>query len=100
MRDYAKKFYNGQAWLKCREGYIQSVDGLCEECLRQGIINTGWIVHHKIHLNEGNYNDPNIALNWDNLEYLCQDHHNKIHGKHDSTAEGVRFDDNGQVIKS
>jgi len=92
-KDWAKAFYKSAAWLKCRAAYIQSVFGLCEKCGRPG-----WIVHHKIKLTPGNINDPNVTLNWDNLEYLCQDCHNREHGG-GSTAEGLRFDAAGNLVE-
>ena len=56
------------------------------------------IVHHKIALTPENINDPNITLNWENLELLCQDCHNKEHSCTDVTAEGLAFDENGDLI--
>ena len=41
----------------------------------------GYIVHHKVELTPDNINDPDVTLNMANLLYLCQDCHNKIHGK-------------------
>lgn len=79
--DETKAFYKTAAWLKCRAAYIKSVGGLCERCLARGEIKPGYIVHHKIHLNAYNVSDPTITLNWDNLEYLCLDCHNKEHFK-------------------
>ena len=76
-----KGFYKTAAWLRCRDAYIKSVGGLCERCLAKGLIVPGYIVHHKIRLNGFNINDPSITLNWDNLEYLCLDCHNKEHFK-------------------
>ena len=29
-KDWARPFYNSKQWRKCREGYKQSVNGLCE----------------------------------------------------------------------
>lgn len=74
-----KGFYKTSAWLKCRDGYIKHVGGLCERCLARGLIVPGYIVHHKVHLNQWNITDPSITLSWDNLEYLCHDCHNKEH---------------------
>lgn len=76
-----KGFYKTSAWLKCRAAYIKSVGGLCERCLARGEIKPGYIVHHKVHLNPWNITDTSITLNWDNLEYLCLDCHNKEHFK-------------------
>ncbi|SFR15292.1 HNH endonuclease [Desulfoscipio geothermicus] len=94
MKPFAKKFYKSKAWLKCREAYIASVFGLCERCPRPG-----HIVHHKIKLTPENINNPDVTLNWDNLEYLCLNCHNREHGGA-STAEGLRFDENGDLVVS
>ena len=78
-RDFSRPFYNSKAWKDCREGYIQSVNGLCERCLGLGIYNAGKIVHHKIPLTESNYQDAAISLNPDNLMLLCHACHEEIH---------------------
>jgi 5-methylcytosine-specific restriction enzyme A len=94
-KDYAKQFYNSTAWKKCRAGYIKSVHGLCERCGKPG-----WIVHHKKYITPENINDPNITLNWSNLEYVCQDCHNKEHfEKHSPVRAGLAFDESGNLIK-
>lgn len=95
MKLYAKKFYNSGAWKKCRNGYFQSKYGLCERCAAPGKI-----VHHKKYITPENINDPNITLNWDNLELVCQDCHNKEHHElHGVTAYGLIFDDNGNLVR-
>ena len=81
MKDYAKTFYKSAAWLHCRDGYIKSVGGLCERCLAKGLIVPGYIVHHKCYLTPDNINDPDVSLNWLNLEYLCHECHNQEHFK-------------------
>ena len=95
-KEFAKKFYKSKAWLKCREGFIQSVYGLCNRCGKPG-----YIVHHKELLTPSNIDNPDITLNWDKLEYLCQDCHNKEHmSKHEGIIrEGLRFNSKGQVVK-
>lgn len=50
---------------------------LCERCLARGIIQPGskeqpLEVHHKVPLTRDNVHDPEVALNWDNLELLCK----------------------------
>lgn len=72
-------FYHSAVWLKCRDAYIKSVNGLCERCLARGIYQPGYIVHHRIPLSPENLNDPSILLSWDNLEYLCLECHNLEH---------------------
>jgi 5-methylcytosine-specific restriction protein A len=94
-REFAKKFYNSKQWKKCRSAYIQSVFGLCEKCQRPG-----WIVHHKIVLTPENINNPEVTLNWEHLELLCLDCHNREHGKGDKSAmaEGLMFDEYGDLV--
>ena len=91
-----KSFYKTAAWLKCRDGYIKHVGGLCERCLARGLIVPGYIVHHKCYLNAENITDPSITLNWDNLEYLCHDCHNKEHFK-ESQKKRYKIDSFGRV---
>lgn len=94
-KEFAKTFYNSKEWKKCRAAYIKSVDGLCERCNELGLI-----LHHKKELNPRNINNPNITLNWDNLEYLCQECHNKHHNsKYSPTRSGLRFDEQGRLVK-
>ena len=98
-KEYAKKFYNSKAWIDCKTAYIKSVFGLCERCGKPG-----YIVHHKKYITPQNINDPNITLNFDNLEYLCLDCHNKEHNfdrvKPKATRNDVMFDKNGQLVQS
>ena len=81
MKEYARAFYKSTAWQQCRAAYIKSVGGLCERCLSEGKIVPGYIVHHKCYLTPDNINDPSVSLNFDNLEYLCQECHNQEHFK-------------------
>lgn len=101
-KEWAKAFYNSSAWVKCREAYIISVHGLCEECLKHGKIEPGYIVDHIIELTPQNINDPNISLNYDNLQYLSLECHNKkTFGKGEGvTAEGLIFNEYGELIRS
>lgn len=101
-REFARSFYKGKAWIKCKNSYIKSVHGLCERCLKDGKIVTGWIVHHKVVLTPDNIGDPDITLNHNNLEYLCQDCHNKEHhgSKDDVVREGFMFNEYGELVPS
>lgn len=74
-------FYKTKLWQDCRKSYIKSVGGLCERCYNKGIIKHGDTVHHKIHLTPANINDPEVTLNFDNLELLCREHHAEEHHK-------------------
>lgn len=74
------EFYKTQAWVDCRNSYLAHVGGLCERCLAKGEIVPAEIVHHKIHLNAGNIDNPEITLAFDNLQALCRKHHGEAHG--------------------
>ena len=94
----ARRFYNGNAWKECREAYIryrQGIDGgLCEACHKE----PGYIVHHKKHLDAIRIHDPQYALSFDNLMYVCKHCHDVIHGYGGSMKRPSRviFDANGQ----
>ena len=95
-KEFSKKFYNSKAWLDCREGYIKSVYGLCNRCN-----SPGYIVHHKILLTPSNIDNPEVTLNWSELEYLCQPCHNTEHmGTHKEVVrEGLMFNSRGEIVK-
>ena len=95
-KDWAKPFYKSRAWQQCRDRYISKVHGLCERCQGPGLI-----VHHKEYLTPDNINDPNVTLNGDLLEYLCQACHNaEHHGNGEGvTAEGLTFNEQGELVR-
>lgn len=95
-KDFAASFYKTQGWKKCRDLYAASVGGLCEICWQQGQIVAGEIVHHKIFLTPENIDNPDITLNWKNLQLVCRDCHAAIHK---GTADRrYRIDELGRVI--
>lgn len=71
-----RNFYRGDKWNKARAIKMASANSKCEKC---GAV--GCEVHHIIHLTPDNVNDPEISLNQDNLMLLCNECHNKIHGR-------------------
>ena len=81
MKEYAETFYKSKTWQMTRKAYLSKAGQLCEECLRKGIISPATEVHHKIHITPNNISDPNITLNWDNLEALCHKCHMNRHKK-------------------
>jgi 5-methylcytosine-specific restriction endonuclease McrA len=93
MKPYAEEFYKSKAWKQCREAYARSKGGLCEKCLKDGRYTAGEIVHHKVHLSPENITDPNVSLNWDNLELLCRLHHAEAHGR----EKRYKVDEAGRV---
>ena len=94
MKDFAEKLYKSKTWQKCRQGYIKSVGGLCERCLEHGRYTPAEIVHHVVHIDASNINDPTVTLNWNNLQAVCRDCHKELH-----TNKVVRYhvDDLGRV---
>ena len=81
-KEFARKFYSSKAWQDCRNEYARRKHYLCENCLRKGIYRPGVIVHHMIELDPININNPEIALNFNNLELLCRDCHADVHDQH------------------
>lgn len=92
-KEYAKKFYKSKEWIKCRNSFMKSKNYICERC--GGV---AYIVHHKKHITPLNINNPNITLNWDNLQALCHNCHNAVHGNGEACISGVTFDENGDLI--
>lgn len=93
-KEYAKKFYTSKAWRDTQKAFMQSKHYVCERCGKPA-----FIVHHKTYITPSNINDPNITLNWNNLEALCQTCHQHEHMEKPVTAEGLTFDDKGNLIK-
>lgn len=94
-----KAFYSSQAWKDARRNYKKSVGGLCEECLKNGIITPADIVHHKTPLTDDNVSDLSISLGWCNLQALCRQCHAKAHEDMyaERTGKRYRIDENGRV---
>ena len=93
-REFAGNFYKTKDWKNLRELYAKSVGGICEICWQHGLIVQGEIVHHKIHLDEHNINDPDIALNMSNLQLVCRNCHANLH----TDGKRYRVLEDGSVI--
>ena len=91
-KDYAKEFYKSTAWVKCRNSFMDSKNNVCERCGDVAVI-----CHHKEHITPDNISDPNITLNWDNLQALCIECHNAIHGKSQTIRDDLTFDSAGNL---
>ena len=79
MREFAERFYKSKKWVSTKNAYKKSVGGICERCYSRGVISPGEIVHHKIHIEPWNIDDPSITLSWDNLQLLCRNCHAEVH---------------------
>ena len=93
-QSFSIAFYRSKAWKKCRSSFVIYKHGLCERCGKPGKI-----VHHKDKLTPSNINNPEITLNFDKLELLCQDCHNKEHMGNSTVAVGLMFDEYGNLIQ-
>lgn len=70
------KFYQSKEWKAIRKEKLLD-QPLCEVCLEEGTITQGTIVHHKIEIKD----NWEKRLDMENLETICQKHHNKHHKK-------------------
>ena len=98
---WQRKFYNSTSWRKLRASYIkqrEAVDGgLCEECHEA----LGYIVHHKKHLTKANHDDFMVALNINNLSYVCKACHDQYDGhgiKNKLETPPCQFDSDGNPL--
>ena len=95
-KEWALAFYKSIAWIKCRLGFLTSKYFICERCG-----GAATVAHHKEWLTPQNINDPSVTLNWEKLESLCQDCHNKEHhgSEGEATAEGLTFNQWGELVQ-
>jgi thymidine kinase len=94
MKPWAVWFYKSKAWIKCRASFLKSKFFVCNRCG-----GAATIAHHIIYLTPNNINDPSVILNWDKLEAVCHDCHNKEHMAKAPIGEGLMFDDEGNLIQ-
>lgn len=96
-----KAFYVSVAWIGCARAYRKN-HPLCERCLERNDISAAEEVHHKIKLSPENINNPDITLNWDNLEALCGKCHKEEHSRQRSEGRKKnrrwQINDNGDII--
>ena len=87
-------FYRGKAW----RGFLDVLkmerltdDGqlICEHCGKPIVRKYDCIGHHKIELNEENVNNPEIALNPDNVMLIHFRCHNLIHTRYEGFRQRV-----------
>ena len=81
MQKFAEKFYKGTAWQRIRTLAWSRDKGLCQDCLKRGIIRPAHEVHHIKELTPDNIDDASVSLNLDNLISLCKDCHSQRHAK-------------------
>ena len=103
-KEWTNGFYTSKPWRITRDAYFRMRCGQCERCMAEvaaGVrsiedVRPGIIVHHREELTPDNITDPAVALSFDNLELLCDEHHNR---EHKAKAKRYRFDAKGNLIK-
>ena len=98
MKQFASVLYNTKKWQQMRRLVWRRDRGLCQECLKKGIIRQGEAVHHIVEITPDNVSDPNIALNPENLVTLCRQCHKAMHKK--ALDRRYEIDELGRVISS
>lgn len=59
----------------------------------------GYIVHHKVYINKNNIWDTDITLDFNNLELLCIDCHNKEHFAQNQFMDGELIPKEDNILK-
>lgn len=95
MQEFAKAFYKSKRWQHTRLAYLKSVGGLCERCLAKGLYHPAVIVYHKVYIDSSNINNPEVTLNFGNLEALCRNCHEQ---EHDKSGRRYKISEDGSVI--
>lgn len=98
MKPWAVSFYKSAAWKNCREYVYRRSRGLCELCLKRGLIIPGEIVHHVVELTPENITNPAIATNPENLVLVCRECHAEQHPKERGKNKRYKLDELGRVI--
>ena len=87
--------YNSREWRELRAAKLRSTKGLCEECLKQGIVTEARCVHHVVPIETARTRDEMrrlaIGCGLQGLRALCYACHARIHKELGSnTAKIVR----------
>ena len=89
------EIYNSREWKELRIAKLRSTNGLCEECMKQGIVTSARCVHHVVPIETARTKDEMRRLAIDcglqGLKALCFACHARIHKEMGSnTAKIVR----------
>lgn len=76
-KEQKDKFYKSSAWIKLRNKAIKRDNYECQLCKLEGKVVKGQNVHH---IKEIEFY-PEFALDIDNLQTLCINCHNIVHGR-------------------
>lgn len=92
MQQWAEKFYKSNVWKRTRYSYLVSQNFICERCGARATM-----VHHRKYLNEQRINDPEMTVEYSNLEALCEACHDAEHKADSPLREGMYFDEEGML---
>ena len=87
------EIYNSREWKELRIAKLRSTNGLCEECLKGGIVTSARCVHHVVPIETARTKEEmkRLAFDVNNLRALCFACHARIHKELGSnTAKIVR----------
>lgn len=77
------EIYNSREWKELRAAKLRSTKGLCEECMKQGIVTSARCVHHIVPIETARTKDEMKRLAIDcglqGLKSLCFACHARIH---------------------
>ena len=81
QRKDKQDIYNSREWKELRIAKLRSTNGLCEECMKQGIVTPARCVHHIIPIETARTKDEmkRLAFDANNLRALCFACHARIH---------------------
>lgn len=88
-------FYSSAAWLTFSSMIRASRFSICELCGAPDARE----VHHLVHINKDNINDPAVTLNADNVMLLCRHCHYSIHERGKYRNRRSLFDACGNIAK-
>lgn len=76
-----QEIYNSREWKELRIAKLRSTNGLCEECMKDGIVTAAHAVHHRHPIEESTSKAEmrKWAFMWENLVSVCDACHAKIH---------------------
>ena len=85
------EIYNSREWHELRAAKLRSTKGLCEECLKHGIITSARCVHHIVPIETARTKDEmrRLAFDVNNLRALCFPCHARIHKELGSNTANI-----------
>ena len=83
--------YNSKEWKELRAAKLRSTNGLCEECLKQGVNTEARCVHHIVPIETARTKDEmrRLSFNWDNLMSLCKPCHDRMEATTEDEMDGI-----------